>query len=239
MYNFAICDDDATFSAALQKLLSEFSAARNLDCRLTLFSDTRSLLDAVEKGKHYDLIFLDILFQSENGIDFAKLIRNQSWNTDIIFVTSNPEYALDGYEAAPLHFLVKPLQPEKLTDALERFLKKHDSPVISLSKPGGLLQLSMADILYFEIYGHDIIVHTKNGLREHCTGTLKEIENRLPAMTFVRPHRSYLIKIEEISEISRYQIRLSSGAMIPISKNLYNSVQSILIEFASKKSFVC
>lgn len=237
MYNFALCDDDAIFSAGFQKLLSEFSAARNLDCRLTHFPDTRSLMKAVEMGKHYDLIFLDILLQSENGIDFAKLIRNQSWNTDIIFVTSSPEYALDGYEAAPLHYLLKPLEPEKLKNALERFLKKHDSPMLSLGKPGGLLQVSVADILYFEIYGHDIIVHKKDGSRENCTGTLKDIESRLPAMTFVRPHRSYLIKIEEISEITRYQIRLSSGEMIPISKNLYNDVQGILIEFAGKKSF--
>lgn len=236
MYHIALCDDDASFSSVFQMLLAQILRPKMVSYELTVFSDTDSLIRAVKEGRRFDLIFLDILLKFENGINFARLLRKQKWDTDIIFVTSSSEYALESYDTAPLHYLLKPLEQSKLDQALERFLSKHTAPMICLSKPSGLLRVSVPDILYFEIYGHDIIVHKKDGIQETCTGTLKEVESSLPPMTFVRPHRSYLVGIENISEIIRYRIRLSSGEVLPVSKALYNSVQNTLIEHASMKN---
>lgn len=86
-----------------------------------------------------------------------------------------------------------------------------------------------------EIFGHEIIIHKTDGVKESCTGTLKELEVLLPAQTFVRPHRSYLVNLDHISEIARYQIRLSSGDTIPISKKLYKQIQNSFIDYADKK----
>lgn len=236
MYKIALCDDDTVFSLSFKTLLSQILHPEMISYELTLFSDTSSLIRDIKKNGQYHLIFLDILFESENGIDFAKLLREQKWNTDIIFITSNPEYALESYDTAPLHYLMKPLEQAKLEQALNRFLSKHTSHMLCLNKPGGMLQLPVADILYFEIYGHEILIHKKGGGKETCTGTLKEVETLLPPITFVRPHRSYLVNIDSISEIVRYRIRLTSGAIIPVSKALYNSVQHTLIEYASRKN---
>ena len=67
-------------------------------------------------------------------------------------------------------------------------------------------------------------------------GTLKELENRLPANTFVRPHRSYLVNLDQISEIARYMIRVSTGETVPVSQKLYPQVQQAIIRHADQRT---
>lgn len=236
MYEIALCGDDITFTATFEKMLYSALAARNLPCHLVSFTDIPSLQNAMEHGYKYNLIFLDILFQKENGIEFARFLREQEDNTDIVFVSTNPEYAITGYDVAPLHYLLKPVKPDKLEAALDRFLSKNTTPGISFTTSRGVFRLLLSEILYFEIYGHNITIHQTNGKKETCTGTLKELEKHLPPMTFVRPHRSYIINLDHVSEITRFRIQLSSGEIIPISKNLFHKIQHQFIDYAAQKS---
>lgn len=238
MYEIALCDDDNIFTGTFEKMLSSALDARAVSYRLTSFPNIVSLKNTMESGCKYDLIFLDIVFREENGIHFAEFLREQNWNTDIIFVSTSREFAVAGYDAAPLHYLLKPIDPDKLEKALDRFFTKNTPPDISFTTQNGILRLPLSDILYFEIYGHKIIIHQADGKKETCTGTLKELEERLPPMTFVRPHRSYIINLDYISEIVRYRIRLISGETIPVSKNLYHKIQSLFIDYARTKSIL-
>lgn len=235
MYEIAICDDDAVFSSMFEKLLSKLLEARGIPFHLTLFSETTTLRRAIENGQKYSLLFLDILFEAEDGIDFAKFLREKKCTTDIVFVTTSPDYAISSYDVEALHYLVKPITPEKLHVALDRFLNSHPLHSLHIPTPKGLIHVQITDILFFEIYGHEITIHKTNNTQETCTGTLKELENLLPSQTFVRPHRSYLVNLNYISEIIRYQMRLSSGDVIPISKKLYQCVQSSFIDYADEK----
>ena len=63
-----------------------------------------------------------------------------------------------------------------------------------------------------------------------------EMEEQFPSRLFVRPHRSYLVNMDYISKISHFQITLSSGDKIPISRNLYQKTQNLFIEFAVGKT---
>lgn len=236
MYEIALCDDDNTFSDAFGRMLSDALDAKDVSYRLTSFSDIISLQNALENGITYHLIFLDIIFQKEDGLFFANFLRKQKWKTDLIFVTSSSDYAVAGYDAAPLHYLLKPVSSDKLEQALERFLDKNNPLSICFTTPKGILHIRLSDILYFEIYDHNIIIHKTDRKKETCIGTLKDIEISLPPMTFVRPHRSYLVNLDYISEIVRYRMRLSSGETIPISKNLYNQIQDKFIDYAGQKS---
>ena len=145
-------------------------------------------------------------------------------------------YAVESYDAAPLHYLLKPVSREKLETALERFLIKNTPRLLHFTTSKGHLSVPIADILFFEIYGHEIIIHKTDKTTEYFTGTLKELEHLLPPLSFVRPHRSYLVSLSHISEITRYRIRLSSGDLIPISKNLYQHTQDCFIDYADKRS---
>lgn len=236
MYEIAICDDDIVFASAFSATLSEMLTAKKVPFHLNTFSDPSALLDSIKRGEKYHLLFLDILFQTEEGLQFAKVLREKNYHVDIIFITTCVDYAVASYDTAPLYYLLKPVDPEKLDAALSRFLEKNTPNSLHFSTSRGHLYIQMCDILFFEIYGHEIIIHKTNGLNETCMGTLKELEKLLPPLTFVRPHRSYLVNLDHITEIVRYQIRLSSGATIPVSKNLYHQIQDTFIDYAEKNS---
>lgn len=236
MYRIALCDDDSAFSAEFEVTVKKALEERDIPYELNLFSDAASLLAAMRQEGAFDLIFLDILLETANGIAFAKLLRKQDWNTDIIFVTSSRDYAIAGYDANPLNYLVKPVDPKKLSETLEAFIKKNRSQYICIQTPNRILHLRTLEILYFEIYSHQIIIHMTDGTKTSFMGTLKNIEEQLPPVTFLRPHRSYLVNMNHIVEITRYRLRLSSGEILPISKALYQKAQYGFIHYASQKA---
>lgn len=236
MYNIAVCDDDAVFLSSFKTMLAAALNARQVTYRLLSFSDPCALMQAMENGQKFHLLFLDIYYETEKGLQFAKALREKNDQTDIVFMTALPDYAVESYDAAPLHYLLKPIDPKKLEAAVARFLDKNTPQNLHFITAKGHLRIPIADILFFEIYGHEIIIHLTSGVKETCAGTLKELERHLPDLTFVRPHRSYLVNLSYISKITRYQIQLSSGNDIPISKTLYHDTLNLFIEYLNQSS---
>lgn len=234
MYKFAICDDDAAFGESLKSFLCGFFADKKTDCSVSVFLDVQSLDTALNAGEEYDLLFLDILFENCNGMDYAKRLRTRKYKFDIIFISTCRDYAIESYDAEPLYYILKPAQPEKLTAALERFLEKRTSAYINLNTTRGLVKINLSDILYFEIYGHRISLRKKDGTGEELRSTLKEMETKLPPSMFIRPHRSYLVNLGCITEITHYNIKITSGELIPISHALYNKVQLEFLGYLEK-----
>ena len=237
MFDIAICDDDAVFAAAFEKQLSRALDAREVPYRIASFSDPDALLCSVESGDRYGLLFLDVLFaQAERGIGLAAALRETGCDADIIFISTSPDFAVASFDVAPLHYLVKPIADERLNMALARFLDKNMPYLLRFRTNRGYVQIYLEEVTFFEIYSREIVIHKINGTKETCVGTLKELEDRLPAHTFVRPHRSYLVNLDRICEIVRYQIRVSTGDTVPVSKKLYSQVQKAIIDHADRQT---
>ena len=75
MHRIALCDDDKDFLASFTPLLSDALRARRETFQITAFSDTASLLKAMEEGDPFSLVFLDVVFGEEEGIRAARSIR--------------------------------------------------------------------------------------------------------------------------------------------------------------------
>ena len=189
----------------------------------------------MKKGAPYDLVFLDIMFKDENGIDYAKQLRSRNYKFDIIFITTCKEYAVESFDASPLYYIVKPVKQEKLSVALERFLEKNKPSYICFNSLGGTIKIKLSDILYFEIYGHRVVIHKIDGTQSDIRGTLKDIETQLPPAMFIRPHRSYLVNTAFINEIAHYNVKISNGELIPVSRSLYNKIQLEFVDYLAKK----
>ena len=235
MYEIAICDDDSAFAADLSSRLYQLFAERDADCRVTLFSDPAQVLSALERGERCDLLFQDILFGEEKGIRFGKLLRERKWDLDLVFVTSSERYALAGYDAQPLHFLLKPLEPRQLAAVLDRFLERRAPCILSLTTPQQTVRLPVTDALYFEVYNHVVKLHRRTGSDSSWRGTLQQLESELPPGQFVRVHRSYLVNLEHIAVIGRDQLKLSSGDVVPIGRADYANIRMGLADFDRRR----
>lgn len=231
VYEIAVCDDDAAFTAEFQRLLADVMAERGAAYHLSAFADPEGLQRAMQGGASFSLIFQDILFGVEKGVRFARMLRERDRDVDVVFVTTNPEYAVESFSAFPLSFLLKPVSRDRLADVMDRFLEKRIPRVLRLTTTRGAMRLAVSDVLYFEIYGHTIVIHLRDGSSRSWTGALKELEDMLPPNCFVRSHRSYLVNLEHIAEFERSWIRLSSGDTVPVSRSAYAKVQASLVEY--------
>lgn len=232
MYEIAICDDDGAFAAQFEARISQAMREKGASCHTSLFSDPDGLLDALEKGMACDLIFLDILFGAEKGLRFARLLREKKWDVEVVFVTVSPDFAVESFAYFPLNYLLKPVEDERIEDVVNRFLKQRAPRMLRLTMAQDVLRVPVADVLYFEIYSHTSVIHLRDGATKSWFGTpLSALERLLPPGRFVRPHRSYLVNLEHVASIMRYQMKLSSGDVLPISKKLYREVQTSLVEY--------
>lgn len=120
MYRVALCEDEAFFSMELGKMCRGILDHLAIEYELIPFNSSKEFLHAfLAMGKRFDLMLLDIVMAEPDGMELAHMIRKDDPNGAIIFVTSNPDYALQGYDVQALHYLIKPAKQE----VLERLIK--------------------------------------------------------------------------------------------------------------------
>lgn len=113
---FAICDDEQQH---INILTDYFATHKDYHIETEAFESGEALLEAYQiQGSRFDALFIDMEMGGMNGIETANAIREIDERVSIVFVTSHEEYAIDCFQCSPLRFLKKPLQPEKMNEAL-------------------------------------------------------------------------------------------------------------------------
>lgn len=213
----AICDDDWHMQQTLRLLIDEIY--QDLDMLVDGFTSGEALLAAVQKhSQPYQLILLDIEMRGIDGIETAKRLRKLLPDCYIIFITSHDEFALTGYEVAAFRYLVKPVQPEKLTEAISA-VRAELSDHITLHVEDGPVEalLRVKDIYYIEAQDKRVRVVLKDTAFSDRRG-IDEIERALAGEDFFRVHRSYLINFRYVARLDKNEILLVSGEQIPLSR---------------------
>ena len=213
----AICDDDWHMQQTLRLLIDEIY--QDLDMLVDGFTSGEALLAAVQKqSQPYQLILLDIEMRGIDGIETAKRLRKLLPDCYIIFITSHDEFALTGYEVAAFRYLVKPVQPEKLTEAISA-VRAELSDHITLHVEDGPVEalLRVKDIYYIEAQDKRVRVVLKDTAFSDRRG-IDEIERALAGEDSFRVHRSYLINFRYVARLDKNEILLVSGEQIPLSR---------------------
>ena len=109
-----------------------------------------------------------------------------------------------------------------------------DQPRIITLRGGGQTQvLPVADILYAEVFDHELHIHTVDGKLFRGRGHLSCLEKQLAA-GFLRCHKSYLVHLACVTGLRRYRITLAGGVEIPVSKQNYLSIQQQVSAYLQK-----
>jgi two-component system LytT family response regulator len=195
-----------------------------------------------------DLIFLDIQMPKINGFEMLELIDQPP---AVIFTTAFDEFAIKAFEAHAIDYLLKPFSQERFDKAIEKWkdqntsAKKNTEELLetaSLSpsqtqrivvKNGSKIKIiPIQDVFYLEAADDYVKVHTHEGsfLKNK---TMNHFEQTLDQQQFVRSHRSYIVNIQQITRIDPYEkdnhvAVLRSGAKVPVSRNGYVKLRSVL-----------
>ncbi|AOY76193.1 LytR/AlgR family response regulator transcription factor [Clostridium formicaceticum] len=234
----------------------ELPARRNITSLLNPYSDFQVIGEACDgedgiqliKEKMPDIVFLDIQLQDMTGFDIAAELINSVKVPKIVFATAFNHYAIDAFEYAAIDYLLKPVDEERFFKTIQKLrndlknsteialkqvqclIERHlsmeaKSQKITLEKDDKLYVLSLNDIIFVETEERNTKVVSKRG-EFTTTFSMAEWEDRLSKHGFFRPHRSFLINLDEIDQVvlwfnNSFQVKMrgSRDKTIPISRN--------------------
>lgn len=236
MIKIAFCDDDCSVLSDLHELLALYRAEKNKEIDDYTFHSPLDLISEIERGTRFDILFLDVLMPGENGIDVATEIRSFDKNTKIIFLTSSSEFAVQSYAVNAFYYQLKPICEEnfsRLMDAVLSQCEKEQASSLILHCKSGITRIKPAQLEYCEVIHRTLFIHLTSGKVLECIGSLEELSKQLiPYGSFLRPHRSYLVNLEYIQNLSYRAITMSCLAEIPIPRGKYNEIKNAFLEYA-------
>ena len=211
MIKIALCDDDISELHILMNLLNQYRTERGAGIHYESFHSPLELLAAVERGIRFDIFFLDILMPGS--------------------------YTVNAY-----FYQLKPLQAEaffRVMDSVLELCRKEQSGGILLRCRTGIIRMEPGQLEFCEVFHRTILLHLASGRVLESTGKLENLEDQLKGYgSFLRPHRSFLINMEYVQEISFRAITMSCLTEIPIPHGKYSRIKNAFLEYAAQKGQV-
>jgi DNA-binding LytR/AlgR family response regulator len=183
-----------------------------------------------------DILLLDIDMPGLNGLDLRKELGDIP---ACIFITSHPEFALEGFETAALDYLVKPVRPDRFEKAMERlelFLEVHHKAALLdytlgedtlFIKDGhNHIKLLLHEIIYLEALKDYTGIITRQ--KKYCVLTpLGSLLKEKSFQTFIRIHRSYAVQKHFIDKITPREVMINN-LQLPVGRSYKESIDRLL-----------
>jgi len=195
-----------------------------------------------------DILFLDIQMQDGSGFDLLDVLTDIPFK--IIFITASDAHAIKAFRYAAIDYLLKPVDPDELTNALDKFrrqsvnenekykllndaLKNHQKPTerLALHSQDKIHIVNIAEIIRCESSVNYTSFYFKDGKKMLVTRTLKDFEDLLDELGFYRVHQSHLINTKYIREYVKTEgghLIMQDGTMVPVSTRKRPEVMRML-----------
>ncbi|MBQ8637566.1 MAG: response regulator transcription factor [Lachnospiraceae bacterium] len=227
-YRIAIVDDNKKDLEFVQNLLTRWSSDRQVSVQTALFPSAESFLFHYAEDKAWDILLLDIEMGAMDGVTMAKQVRRDNEAVQIVFVTGYSDYIAEGYEVAALHYLMKPVNGEKLFTVLDRALekRKQEERCLNLELSGEMVRIPFYEIRYLDVRQNYVTVHGRNEytVKRSLGEFEKELDDR-----FYRAGRSLIVNLKHIQRVTRTEVRLSDGTALPLPRGAYEPLNRAII----------
>lgn len=227
-YKTAICDDSNAYTQYISSLVTLWANKNNIRLKIDIFPSAEAFLFHYAEEKDYSILLLDIEMGQIDGITLAKKIRQQNDTIQIIFITGYSDYISEGYEVSALHYLIKPIDTEKLFNVLNRAVEKinKNDEFLNLILSNEMVRIPLYEIKYLEVNQNYVTIHCKE--KYTIKKTLSEFEKELNK-DFFRTGRSFIINLDYIQKVTKNTVYLSDGSKIPLARGLYEKLNKAII----------
>jgi two-component system LytT family response regulator len=237
-----IIEDDPFASVQMRMLLQDRHPRLDL---VASCSDGLEGLAAIEAFQP-DLVFTDVEMPKLTGLEMLQRLGKPLF--EVIFITSFDKYAINALRLSALDYLLKPVNPAELDEAVSQFFKKraakfqregviqnflhnistgeHAQQRLTVSTTEGTHFIPLSDLLHVEAMSNYARIFIRNGKPILVSKTLKEIEESLPPTIFLRVHKSHLVNLLHIKQLLPEQrLAMSNGDVIEASRRRWADVQ--------------
>lgn len=238
MINVIIVDDEPLALDVLETYIEKIP-------ELHLVQRCNNALEANEALKNHDidLMFLDIQMPQLTGTEFLKTLSKPPL---VIFTTAYANYAVEGFELNAIDYLLKPISLERFMKAVNKAIEQYEMQKAGVAGPSGdaednpdfifvkadkkLIKIKYSDIIYIEGLKDYVIIRQETG-RVITLQTMKSLEAKLPANTFKRIHRSYIVNLDRIKAIMGNMVEVTeknAAKHLPVGKNYREELLAIV-----------
>lgn len=216
-----ICDDLPEEQVTLARMIQTYCRGHQIELALELVASGDELLERWTPGR-WDLIFLDIFMPGKSGVETARSLREKDKTCALIFATTSQEHGLESFELQVMDYLVKPFHQELLNQAMDWFVQQENVGLrqIRMDIEGSTYTIRMRDVEYVEICRHTALIRS-GGQTYELRRTMEAMEEELNDDRFFRCHRSYLVNLDKVRRIERYDFTMEDGERVPISAKSY------------------
>ena len=224
--NAAIVDDMATEREILRSLLKQYETNQQQPIQIKGFHSGSELLRDYIPGC-YDVVFMDIFLNNENGVDCALKLRQIDENLNLIFLTTSSEFGVKSYDVRAADYIVKPATLEKLSRALHycKFTQSQSNPAILVTTRNQQLEIALNRILYADYQNRCACIHLKDCLVP-ISGSFSKLSDQLTAYPqFLSCFKGIVVNLKEVRELGGDYLILKNGEQLPVSRRLQRLVQ--------------
>ena len=230
--SLAIVDDDSEFLDAMRLQVSGYCAERGLEHSVAAFPDAESFLDAFT-ARSFHIVLLDIMLPRENGITLAKRVHHASADTVIVFLTSSPDFAMEGYGVNAIRYVLKPVTADVVHELMDTCLERlnRSEKRILLKTGRATRHVALSSILYLESNDKQVHVY-RDGETLCCQAKLSDLLERFPD-AFVQVHKSYAVNLARAGGFKSDVILMDNGKGVPVSRRFRESATSAYFAFVA------
>jgi DNA-binding LytR/AlgR family response regulator len=233
----AVCDDDSAIGVQMEAYLTSLSHTFSVHSAIEVYTSGEALYQRLARREHFDIIFLDIEMEPLSGVEIGRRIRDEFRNetTQIIYISGRESYAMELFYSRPLNFLIKPLQADKVAQALQKALDliRKGRRYFEVQSDRQLHKIPLHDILYFESTGKKIRLITPSVSMEFY-GKLSAVEQQLDDNDFIAIHKSYLVNYHHVIRYTYKSVTLSNQTVLPVSQQNRQVVSKKLLQRREK-----
>lgn len=229
----AICDDSQLDAKRIEWALSSVSA----DAEITYYSSGRELIETIEGGTQFDVVFLDIYMPGENGVDVAERLRELLPQIGIIFSTSSPDHAVEAFKVQAVDYLIKPSSEMDIVRAYTRVGLNTDrrANTVLIKAGGEILVFNQAEVARIESDKHYTHIITTDGTDTTLHMNYSDVAAKF-TRGFMQVKRGLTVRMDQISRISGDVVHMSDGGEFKMSRDRKDELISMYVEYMEGES---
>ena len=218
----AVCDDEAPVLSYLTDQIRKEFGKYDLCAEADIFISPVEL-EKVLREKSYDVYFLDIDMPKMNGLELARILREQREEIPL------EEYVFQSFEVHPFSFVRKSRFKQDMEKAVcdlsRRFCQENQAFCSIRDEAGRCYELPLADTLYLEARDKYVNVFVQRGQDFYVRNTLSNIEKMLEPEQFVRIHKSFVVNLRAVYAIKYEKVILDNGKELPLGRGRSEEVK--------------
>ena len=228
-YRVAVIDDSSVDAVFAENILKIWAQDRQVGVQAQRFFSAENFLFHYADDKNWDILLLDIEMGAMDGVTMAKRVRQDNEAVQIVFITGYSDYIAEGYEVAALHYLMKPVNKDKLFTVLDRALekRKQEERCLNLEVYGEMVRIPFYEIRYLDVHQNYVTVHAK--VDYTVKRTLGDFEKELDDR-FSRVGRSVIVNLKYIQRVTKTDVYLSDGTILPLPRGAYEPLNRAIIQ---------